>query len=339
MKQLTVLSALLLAAIMSFGEKIAKFPDIYVPMQIRIHDNKLYISEKAWVYIYSLDKFELLKKFGGEGEGPQEFKRYAFLYPTTDHLLINSVGKISYFKKDGTYIKEVRAKGEVANFAPLGKYFVARGFRVARYKKEKISYKTINLYDSNLTKLREIFKHELDWQQGKGTKLFHLAFSYQTHGDRIYIAGSKEFAVDVFNTDGKHLFTISQEYKRVKFTGDHKKQILDYFKRTRPDNYLYWEKYSIFPDYFPAIKRIYIRDHLLYIMTYRIRDNRYEFLIFDLEGKLLEKTFIPVADRRLMTPYPIEIHQKKLYQLLDNNETEKIELHCYTIGSSPKEKQ
>lgn len=118
-----------------------------------------------------------------------------------------------------------------------------------------------------------------------------------------------------------------------------KKQILDYFKRTRPDNYLYWEKHSIFPDYFPAIKRLYIRDHLLYIMTYRIRDNMYEFLIFDLEGKLLETTFIPVADRRLMTPYPIEIHQKKLYQLLENDETEKIELHCHTIGSSPKEKQ
>ena len=85
MKKITVLSALLLAAIMSFAEKIAQFPNIYLPMQIRIHDNKLYISEKAWVYIYSLDKIELLKKFGGEGEGPREFKRYAFLYPTTEH--------------------------------------------------------------------------------------------------------------------------------------------------------------------------------------------------------------------------------------------------------------
>jgi hypothetical protein len=53
----------------------------------------------------------------------------------------------------------------------------------------------------------------------------------------------------------------------------------------------------------------------------------------------LEKTFIPVADRRLMTPYPIEIYQKKWYQLLDNHETEKIELHCHIIGNSPKEKQ
>lgn len=105
MRSLIILLLLLLTALLSFGDKIATFPDISAPVQLRVDDNKLYISEKASVFIYSLDNFELLKTFGGEGEGPREFKRYAFLYPLPNHLLVNSVGKISYFKKDGTFVK------------------------------------------------------------------------------------------------------------------------------------------------------------------------------------------------------------------------------------------
>jgi hypothetical protein len=331
MKSLILLLLLLLPALLSFDDKITTFPDIYTPVQLRIDDNKLYISEKASVFIYSLDNFELLKKFGREGEGPQEFKRYAFLYPQTDYLLVNSVGKISYFKKDGTFIKEVRAKGEVANFAPLGKYFVARSFRIARGKKEKINYKTLNLYDSNLDKVREIFKQELDWQQGKGTKLFHLTFSYQAHGNRIYIAGHNDFIIDVFDTEGKLLFTISQEYEKVKFTKDHKKQVLAYFKRTRPERYQYWEQYGMFPDYFPAINRILIRDQLLYVLTFKKQDNQYELFIFDLEGKRLKKNFVLLVDMRFMTTFPFEIHKNKLYQMVENDKTEVIELHRFDI--------
>jgi hypothetical protein len=331
MKSLMILLLLVMTTLLSVGEKIATFPDIYAPVKVRVDDNKLYISEKASVFIYSLDKFELLKKFGGEGEGPREFKRYAFLYPLPEYLLVNSVGKISYFKKDGTFIKEVKAKGDAANFAPLGKYFVARGFRIATDAKEKINYKTLNLYDSNLTKVREIFKHELDWQQGKGTKLFHLAFSYQAHGNRIYIAGHKDFFIDVFDTEGKLLFTISQEYEKVKFTKDHKKQVLAYFKRTRPERYQYWEQYGLFPDYFPAVNRILIRDQLLYVLTFKKQDNQYELFIFDLEGKRLEKIFVPLVDLRFMMPYPFEIDKNKLYQMVENDKTEVIELHRFDL--------
>jgi hypothetical protein len=97
-----------------------------------------------------LDIIELLKKFCGDGEGAREFKRYTFLYPTTDHLLINSAGKISYFKKDGSYIKEVRAKGEVANFAHLGKYFVACSFRVARHISRLFPRHKTNIHPESL---------------------------------------------------------------------------------------------------------------------------------------------------------------------------------------------
>lgn len=87
----------------------------------------------------------------------------------------------------------------------------------------------------------------------------------------------------------------------------------------------------MFPDYFPAVKRILIRDQLLYVLTFKKQDNRYEFFIFDLEGKLLKKSFVPLKDRRFMIPYPFEIHKNKLYQMVENDETEVIELHRFDI--------
>ncbi|MCP4219844.1 MAG: hypothetical protein GY765_34750 [bacterium] len=345
MKRIFILLIVLISALSGFSEKLAVLKDVYAPVQLRADDGKLYVSEKAFIRIYSLEDYAFIKKFGGEGEGPKEFKRYAFLIPQKDRFLINSVGKISYYQKDGTFIKEIRAKGDIALVMPVKDFFVARGFRIARDKDEKINYKTLDLYDSELNKTREIYKQLLDWQQGKGTKLFHLAFTYQTHGDRIYIAGKKDFVIDVFNTSGKKLFTISPKYGKLAFNKDHKTEILAHFKRTQPDNYTYWETQGKFPDYFPAVKRLFIRDQLLYVMTFekpkvkiieshKVRADAgwYTFYIYDLEGKLLRKRNLPLVERGFMNPFPFEIYKNRLYQVMENEETEETELHGYDMA-------
>ena len=77
MKKVTVIFMILFLASSIQATKLAEFPKLNNPVQIAVLQNRLYISEKAVLYIYSMKDFTLIKSFGGEGEGPGEFKRYA----------------------------------------------------------------------------------------------------------------------------------------------------------------------------------------------------------------------------------------------------------------------
>lgn len=303
-------------------------------MQIDVDSNFIYVSQMSTVYIYSLEDFHLKNKFGKEGEGPQEFRRYAIINANAqpETLLINSIGKLSFFNKDGTFIKEVRTSAETFNLKPLGENFVGFGFRVIRRQEDGINYKTINLYNSKLERVKEVFKHQLDWQPGKGTRIYHLSFIYHTYGDKLYVAGKNDFVIDVFDKEGNHLFAISQDYQKKKFTKEDKDRILDQVKKTRsPENYERFKRNARFPEVFPAIHNFFIDNEKIYVKTHKTENNRADFFIFDIKGKLLKTTMIPLVDRLPKTNFPYVIKDNKLYQLVENQDTEMFELYTYEI--------
>lgn len=314
------------------ARKAAVLKEIYKPMQIDVDKNHLYVSQLSTVYIYSLEDFQLKNKFGREGEGPQEFKRYAILNVQPQVLLVNSMGKLSFFKKDGTFIKEMRTGSENYNMKPLGENFVGFGFRVITKKEDGINYKTINLYDSNFKKIKEIFKQELDWQQGKGTRILHLSFVYQTYRDKLYVAGKNDFVIDVFDKEGNHIFAISHDYQKKEFTKEDKDRILDSVKQTRsPDNFERFKQSARFPEVYPAIHYFYIDSEKIYVKTHKTKNDMAEFFIFDIKGKLIKTVMLPLVERLPQTNFPYVIRDNKLYQVVENPDTEMIELYIYEI--------
>jgi len=88
-----------------------------------VDDTQLYVTQEASVFIYSLKDFKLVKKFGSAGQGPQEF----FLVPTVpltidvqmDQIIAVSIRKVSYFTKQGEFIKEVKMKSMIFLFIML----------------------------------------------------------------------------------------------------------------------------------------------------------------------------------------------------------------------------
>ena len=326
MKKVTVIFMILFLASSIQATKLAEFPKLNNPVQIAVLQNRLYISEKAVLYIYSMKDFTLIKSFGGEGEGPGEFKRYAAIEIHDGKLFINSVGKISIYKKDGTMEKEVRAKGDVRMFRPVGDSFIGQGFRIALEMKKKINYKTLDLYDSSLNRKKEVFRQVLDWQQGKGTALYHLSFAYRTFKDKIYVAGKHDFEIQVFNSDGKYEKSITLAYKKVKFTEEHREKTFEFF-RLRRRNVEEWKKIARFPDKFPAIRSVEVNDQGIYVQTYRKTEKGYELFIFDLDGKLVNATHIALKDKYFMIPFPHRFVKGRGYQISENEETEIIELH------------
>ena len=112
MKKLGTLALILFFTGLVFAGKVVPFPDLLKPEAIAVDNEYIYITEGASVHIYSLKDFTLKKKFGKPGEGPQEFKLFPGvalrLTVLPDYLLLESMGKLSYYTKEGNFKKEIQ---------------------------------------------------------------------------------------------------------------------------------------------------------------------------------------------------------------------------------------
>ncbi len=99
----TVFFLIVLLLFMSnvYASKIVSLPEIFEPSSIVVDSNQIYIVEGTTIYIYSLEDFNLKKKFGRKGEGPQEFKDDIIsIEVKSDYILVNSLNKVSFFKME-----------------------------------------------------------------------------------------------------------------------------------------------------------------------------------------------------------------------------------------------
>jgi len=310
------------------SEIIATFPDILKPTGIVIDGDYIYISEDVTIFIYSMKDFKLIKKFGKKGEGPGEFNRFATITPLKDKLLINSMNKISYYTKDGEYLKEMKVKGGFSFlYQPLGDNYIGRGVG----QKDGTRYVSINLYDKNLNKTKTLLNQEDDNQFTKGSlKILNSTLSYMTYNDKLYLVNGSDFEIKVFDKTAKEIFVIKRDYKRRKFTSEDKEDIYEVIK-TNPQSKQYFEfikKMAVFPKEWPAISGVFEKDDIIYVSTYRSENKtKYEFFFFDNNGKFIHKLFIPLKFQTALQPYPLSITDGKLYQLIEDEDEEIWELH------------
>ena len=134
--------------------------------------------------------------------------------------------------------------------------------------------------------------------------------------------------------NGKKQFDIKQKYERLKVEEEDKEAVHKWFKinpGTR-NGYPAFKKMIRFPDYFPAIRDIVITNKKLYVRTYKKREEKTEFFIFSIKGKLLEKVFIPIYERNKREYYSYSICDGKVYQFIENEDTAEWELHVTTIA-------
>jgi hypothetical protein len=336
MKKVYLLLVLPVFACLVFAEKAAVFPGYSTPAQIAVDDHHIYIVEEATISVHSLKDFKLEKKFGRMGEGPQEFKSKPSINVQSDVILVNSAARVSFFSKDGIFLKEVNHIVSGSQFVPLGKQFI--GYNLMMEKDGK-RYSTVNLYDSKFRKIKEVCRKESITQPGKGWKLFSKTYlKFLICDNKIFTAGDIDFIIDVFDANGEKLFSINQAYERIKFSAEHAKKVLDYYKfrpTTRPD-YEWWEKNIHFPHRFPAI-RSFTADHdahTIYVRTYKQVENKSEFFVFAADGKHIKTVLLPIAQSAVTLSYPYMrdsapyyIKNGKLYQLILDENTETYELH------------
>lgn len=337
MKRWLILLVLLMVSLFTFAEKLVTLPDIFRPYYLSVDDQQFYVAEGTTVYIFSLQDFTLKKKFGKPGQGPQEFTPTPggtgslTIFPQTDSIVINSPGKVSFYTKDGKFIKEMKSSaGLLAGFfQPIGDQFAGMSFLMGQDQSMTI---TINLYDAKLTKTKEIYKQPFLMQGHMEFPMVNPIF-YVSNNKIIALGGQKEFAINILDDKGTQLSSITREYKRLKVTEDYKKRVLDFLK-TNPDTKQFYEvlKNRIkFSEYFPTIQFFYVDNQKIYIQTYLKKDETDEFFIYNFKGQFLKRLFLPIAYLDGLRLCPTYIKDNKLYQIIENEEEEEWELHAHPI--------
>lgn len=312
----------------------ATFPEMSQPYRIMAHEGKLYVLVGQTVSIYSIPDYKLVKKFGRRGEGPQEFMNRLNITAYPNALIINSQGKISYWTKDGEFIREIKsfATGGVET---LGKdMYVGLGWMQGTNKK-KTNYQTIVLYDSNFKKIRIIDKKKAEWQDNKG--LMHFAQSFYFINSRtrkwIYVIGHDGMNINVFNEKGEKQWSIKEPYEKMKVTEKDRRAVHNFYK-THPrwkSRYEAGKHLIKFKEYKPAINNFLEYDGLIYVETYKRKDGKTEFYVFNQKGKLMKKIFLPLVLIDYKNSYPYFIDKGVFYHLVDNDDEEVWELRTATV--------
>lgn len=324
----------LILALMLYSTNKISLTEIMKPGTISVDDHQLYVTEDASIFIYSLKDFSLLKKFGKQGQGPQEFALHprvpVTLDVSTNEIVINSLGKVSYFSKKGEFLKEIKSMPNFFGYQPLGNEFLALG----QSFEEKALYNTVNLFDANLKKIKELYRADSGMKgPGKGTQVLQKPFVYQAYKKKILLPGSDENFIDVFDSDMKKLFTIKVKEEKLEVTREFKDKVIHYLRtsvRTK-DIYEPLLKPVTFPNYYPAIQAFFVVDDRIYIMTWKKDQQKNQFYIYTMDGKFIKEHWIPLAYQNELELYPITMKNGRLYQLIEDLDKEEWILHISQI--------
>jgi len=313
--------------------KIASLPGILSPKMIAVDDDTIYITDQESLFVYSLNKFELVRKIGQKGEGPDEYMYTPSVQILRDSFLLYTNFKFSLFKKkdDGRSILEKRFPFPVQKFNLAGdNYFIHQWTSDEKNRR----FSEIIAYDQNFKKINTLYTKESKIQSLesiiKETRIVGPIVTFQCWEDKIFVAnGNKGFYIEIFNERGQLLTVIKKDYEKIRISEADKKRLIEDFKN-KPylkiqNRWQYFKKIAgnfdkMFPEYFPAMQSLSVSDNKLYVKTYNRKEGngnwKEEYVILDLKGNIVKKVFLPYAKNNLMS------FKNDIFYYLDSKEYE-----------------
>ena len=339
--RLLVFFFLLCMATSVCSRRIAILPEIIDPECITIHKKNIYIVEGTRIFVYSVENYKMKKSFGTYGEGPKEFliepKKQGYrlqIVPFSNHLLVNSMGKVTFFTLGGDFLREVKTKNG-RYFKPLADKYVGYEL-VEASQKDKTIRISINLYGIHFVKEKSVFTKAALWQLGQTFNPIYYGIGsfrgvlFQVWDNQVFIEGPGD-SIHVFDRNGGGVRVIELNLDKQRIMGPHKQATLAAIRETRlPRIYNLVKKMARFPRHFP-LKYFTVADSRIYVLSFEKNKGRRPFYIFSLKGIRLHKIWLPFAETNILHYHPYTVHQRHLYQLVENLETETWELHRYRM--------
>ncbi len=341
MKKIVFIILLVLLIFSSFGfpEKLSVLAELTNPAMIEIDGEELYVLDDVEVYVYSLQDYGFLRKFGKRGEGPGELlpppDMPLMMQVRKEDVILYSFNKMIYFSKAGKMIKEQRIPFIAFRIIPFGKNYAVIKFARSNQGESQVG---VLLFDAEVKELKKLYETELlnDFRKGKiAFPLVNVHIQCSEH--QLFVLDQKlEFEIQRFDLEGNQLTPIKHPYQKIKVTEAYKKEGWEWLNiqpafKTAPDavkNMIY------FTEYLPVIRNILVIDKKIYVHTYKTKEKLSEFFILDLNGSVLKTVFLPAAkwERQVRPTQAVTYAFKdnKYYYLEENMDEEEWELHMVT---------
>ncbi len=348
-KKVLYTSLVLLGNIL-YSTEVKELPQLVYPKNLVVKNGRILITDFPNVYLYSIKNFKLINKFGGKGEGPGEFNldresmgpKLAGLVSDINgkNIFINSQNRFSVFSLNGDFIKVKRPTSfrRITGFKLLENNFVS--LKTVRSGKKLFS--SIKKYSTELREVKEITRYPFwikgDFRRpnGLGYDFFERAngtISFVVNSGLIYVSrnNSQNIHIDVFNSEGKLLNTINYKNKKTKISQSFIKSVRKYyvlkFKRGLKANL----KGTKFQENFPGLRRFFIEEDKIYIITYNREGDENEIIILNKNGDFVGKRMLPILEANPEHLYPCSIYQGHFYQLIEVEDDEDWKLHITKI--------
>jgi hypothetical protein len=341
---LVLLSMLALKTVAGIPAGQKPLAGVFMPEMITVAGDALYIVEGPEVLVFSLKDFTLLRKIGGRGEGPGEFRPADFWYNTVtvlpDAVLVDGYDKSVRFSKDGRLLGEARKPIGFSRMVPVGENFAAS--KLEHIEKD-LQYHCLHLLNGQGESLMELCRQESPVQQT--TRTFEMipdVLNFAVWDDKIYVEKSREgFVVEVFNSRGERLGRIEKKAVKIPVTEIHRNAAIEAVKTipfVKRAGFEEFKKMSslVWPDSLPAIRDLAVADGRIYIRTSRSREGQENWLVLDERGETLSDVYLPpIEDAPLLATlngvHYYDVRQNKIYFLKANEITDEWELFIEEI--------
>ena len=324
--------------------EIFELPEIQEPFKIFSDGKRLFIVDldEYTIHAYSTQPFRYDFSFGKKGGASGEFKYPPSIQFFNDTIIAMSSNKTSWFTRDGKFIKE-KLYDDFEGFT------THMEMRLIPIKENYVqvsvdhdsSKKSIYLLNSEFERIKTLYEGFYDWNQVhpdlKDFRMLHYQIDVTAYKDKIYISDShKGFYLEVFSPTGDPLFTIDKNnvIERIAVTEDYKQKALHDLQMKYKYKWIYdtlkKDVYSFY-EFFPPIRYFHISNDKIYITTYKESDEKHEIVVLNLQGNILNKTFLKIRSWKyykfLGELDLYTIHSGRLYELLKNTNTDKWEMH------------
>ncbi len=313
------------------------------PASMQVVDGKIYINDGAVIYVYSAKDMKLVHRFGRKGEGPGEFKVHPSIHRggvsfhvTGEEILVSSMGRLSYFDGAGKYLGEGNSRSPFLLFYRVGGRLAGLGIDF----QQGSQYLALCFYDKTFNKGKPFYR-SLVFEEGKPLDPVSIGIFPRVYvvKDRIFANGD-DGAIHVYNKEGKEVHTLrlaEAGLKKQPVTPERKARYIDFFKSDYRFKAQFErdEKRFKFPAHFPLLRDYTVSGDDIYAVSYR--ENKEgtlkEMLRMTVEGKPVIRHMVPLHEYNPRELMPYAVSEGKLYQLVDNPETEEWELRVTPLDS------
>jgi len=317
------------------GDIIVELPELTRPFKIEVYGDEIFVVNNRFnIIVYSSEDFKLKRQFGKKGEGPGEFKYRINFSIRPDFILVDSQDRLSWFSKEGKFLKQ-KNKKLGSFYIPFKNKFIVESTHFSSREKGETEFE---IYDPELKKSKKLYKYMVktpliggpdappikEWPMIRQ----YCEISYDITSGKIFIFDNQNgFFIKVFAENGNNLYTIhkDEEIEKIKIPDEYKDKKREEFKQEQ-----FWLELQkpklIFPEHFPSFRWATVNKGKIYVQTYKRKNNKTQFIVLDLKGKILKEIYLPLIDHNIQTVY-----NNKLYKLVENLEKETWELHIYEI--------